>query len=243
MMLSEKKILVTGGNGLIGAEICRDIELNGGIPINLDLHPKEIDNKIYCDITDNKSILEAIEKSYNRYGAIDGLVNNAYPRTKDWGVSFEKMTTESLRTNVDWQMNSYLLFCQKILPLLRESNGGSVVNIASIYGVVGNDFTIYENTDMEPPMPYSAIKGGLINATRFLASKYGKENIRFNCISPGGVFDNQPQNFVHAYQKKTPLGRMAKASDIAPSVTFLLSEKSSYITGQNIIIDGGFTAI
>jgi NAD(P)-dependent dehydrogenase (short-subunit alcohol dehydrogenase family) len=243
MILSEKKIIVTGGNGLIGSEICRDIKLNGGVAINLDLHPEEVGNKIFCDITDYNSILNAISKSINLFGNINGLVNNAYPRTKDWSSSFEVISYNSLKTNVDWQLNSYLLFCQKILPILRESQGGSVVNLASIYGVVGNDFSIYENTDMEPPMPYSAIKGGLISSTRYLASKYGKENIRFNCVSPGGVFDNQPNKFVDAYEKKTPLGRMAKPSDIAPTVSFLLSEKASYITGQNIIIDGGFTSI
>lgn len=243
MILSEKKIIVTGGNGLIGAEICRDIEQNGGVAINLDLHEKEFDNKIFCDITNYDSVLNALSNIKKSFGVIHGLVNNAYPRTKDWGEPFESMTYNSLKTNVDWQMNSYLLFCQKILPIFRESGGGSVINIASIYGVVGNDFSIYEDTNMEPPMPYTAIKGGLINATKYLASKYGRENIRFNCVSPGGVYDNQPNEFVQAYENKTPLKRMANPVDIAPTVSFILSEKASYITGQNIIIDGGWTII
>jgi len=96
---------------------------------------------------------------------------------------------------------------------------------------------------MEPPAAYSAIKGGLINATRYLASKYGKEGIRFNCVSPGGIFDHQPESFVKAYETKVPLKRMGKPDDIAPAVSFLLSDESKYITGHNLAVDGGWTAI
>jgi len=115
--------------------------------------------------------------------------------------------------------------------------------MTSIYGVVGNDFTIYEGTQMEPPFAYAAIKGGLISATRFLASKYGWEAIRFNCVSPGGIFDNQPLKFVEAYNKRVPMRRMGDPGDIAPSISFLLSDNSKYVTGQNLIIDGGWTII
>jgi NAD(P)-dependent dehydrogenase (short-subunit alcohol dehydrogenase family) len=174
---------------------------------------------------------------------IDGLVNNAYPRTDDWGSSFEDMSIESLQKNVNWQLNSYLNFCREVIPAMKSEKEGSIINMASIYGVVGNDFTIYEGTGMEPPVAYSAIKGGLINATRFLASKYGKEGLRFNCVSPGGIFDHQPESFVKAYEKKVPMKRMGNPDDIAPVVSFLLSEEAKYITGQNLIVDGGWTAI
>jgi NAD(P)-dependent dehydrogenase (short-subunit alcohol dehydrogenase family) len=126
---------------------------------------------------------------------------------------------------------------------MKERKGGSIVNMASIYGVVGNDFSIYEGTKMEPPVAYSAIKGGLINATRFLASRYGKDEIRINCVSPGGIFDHQPESFVKAYEKKVPMKRMGNPEDIAPAVSFLLSEEAKYITGLNLIVDGGWTAI
>jgi NAD(P)-dependent dehydrogenase (short-subunit alcohol dehydrogenase family) len=115
--------------------------------------------------------------------------------------------------------------------------------MTSIYGVVGNDFSLYEGTSMEPPFAYSAIKAGIINASRYLASKYGKEGIRFNCVSPGGIFDDQPRKFVDAYKSKVPMGRMGMPDDIAPAVTFLLSNESKYITGHNLIVDGGWTAI
>ena len=243
-MLEGKNIIVTGGNGLLGREICQDIRSKGGFALNFDIdHSKAAKENFNCDITNPDSIKEALFQVEQNFGEIHGLVNNAYPRTKDWGAAFEDLSYDSLRTNVDWQMNSYLYFCKLIIPFLRKAKGGSVVNMTSIYGVVGNDFTIYEGTEMEPPVAYSAIKGGLINATRFLASKYGIEGIRFNCVSPGGIFDHQPKNFVDAYEKKVPMKRMGNPDDIAPAVSFLLSDESKYITGQNLVVDGGWTAI
>jgi NAD(P)-dependent dehydrogenase (short-subunit alcohol dehydrogenase family) len=243
-MLKGKCILVTGGSGLLGREICLDIERRGGIAISLDIHHQKVDERnIQCDVTCEKSISSVLNSIVKNHKLIHGLVNNAYPRTTDWGSSFEAMTTESFKQNVFWQMNSYLTFCQKIIPILRHSGGGSVINMASIYGVVGNDFTIYEKTNMEPPMAYTAIKGGIINATRFLASKYGKEMIRFNCVSPGGIFDNQDVSFVDAYSNRVPLKRMGTPCDIAPAVSFLLSDDAKYITGHNLIVDGGWTII
>ena len=243
-MLKGKNIIVTGGNGLLGREICEDIRKKGGVALNFDIHHSEVSEESFiCDITSSDSISECLNQVEHKFGAVHGLVNNAYPRTKDWGTAFEEMSFESLQTNVDWQMNSYLQFCKLIIPFLRKANSGSVVNMTSIYGVVGNDFTIYEGTGMEPPVAYSAIKGGLINATRFLASKYGKEGLRFNCVSPGGIFDHQPLAFVEAYEKKAPMKRMGTPDDIAPAVSFLLSNEAKYITGQNLIVDGGWTAI
>ena len=243
-MLEGRRIIVTGGNGLLGREICKDINEKGGIALNFDIeHSEATETNFIADITNPDSIYKALNQVEQKFGAIHGLVNNAYPRTKDWGISFEDLTYDSLKTNVDWQMNSYLNMCKSIIPFFRKNNGGAVVNMTSIYGVVGNDFSIYEGTDMEPPMAYSAIKGGLINATRYLASKYGKEGLRFNCVSPGGIIDKQPTSFIEAYERKVPMKRMGTPEDIAPAVCFLLSNESKYITGQNLIVDGGWTII
>ena len=125
-----------------------------------------------------------------------------------------------------------------------RDRSGSLVNVASIYGVVGNDFTVYENTGgMTSPAAYSAIKGGVINFTRYLASYYGKYNVRVNTVSPGGVFDYQNETFVKQFESRVPLRRMAKPQEIAPGVAFLLSDDASYISGHNLMIDGGWTAI
>ena len=126
---------------------------------------------------------------------------------------------------------------------MTKQKSGSIVNIASIYGSVGPDFTIYLGTNMTMPAGYAAIKGGLINLTRYMASYFGPDKIRINSVSPGGIFDNQNINFVENYEKKVPLRRMGTPQDIAPSVSFLLSDESKYITGQDLIVDGGWTAI
>jgi NAD(P)-dependent dehydrogenase (short-subunit alcohol dehydrogenase family) len=243
--MKNKIVLVTGGSGLLGAEMIKDLKMRGAKALNLDLDCKNDWEKgtLFCDITSDKSIREVITKILEKYSFIHGLVNNAYPRTKDWGTSFENIEPESWRNNVDWQLNSYFFFNQQVLRQMRTQGFGSIVNITSIYGVVGNDFTIYEGTNIIPPAAYSAIKGGLINFTRYLASYYGKYKIRVNCVSPGGIFDNQPEPFVAAYENKVPLKRMGNPDDIAPAVSFLLSDDAKYITGQNLVVDGGWTSI
>lgn len=242
--LKNKIIIVTGGSGLLGKEIIKDLEAKGAIVINADINVATDlrKNTLTVDITSEASIVKAIKLVSDFYGKIDGLVNNAYPRTKDWGAKFEDITYESWQKNVDMQMNSTFLFIQKIIPELLKTEG-AIVNMASIYGVVGNDFSIYENTNIITAAPYTAIKGGIINFTRYLASYYGKQGVRVNCVSPGGIFDNQHETFVANYEKKVPMGRMGNPDDIAPAVSFLLSDEAKYITGQNLIVDGGWTAI
>lgn len=245
MILEEKVVIVTGGEGLIGKAIVKDIREKGGIAINADITFGKTDWDRYelkLDITSQESIIEGFKNVFEKFGRIDGLVNNAYPRTKDFGDHFEKLKLETWNKNVEYQMSSTFLCIQKILPYLRKSTG-SIVNIGSIYGVVGNDLSIYENTNINPVAPYAAIKGGIVNLTRYLAAFYGCEGIRVNVVSPGGIFNNEHPNFVENYEKKVPLKRMGRPDDIAPTVSFLLSKESAYITGQNIMVDGGWTCI
>lgn len=244
-LLKNKIIIVTGGSGLIGQEIVRNIRTNSGVPINLDLTVKDdlIQGNIQCDITCDNSLTNSINRVLKTYGKIDGLVNNAYPRTADWGKPFEETPIDSINKNIEFQLTSYIRSAQLVLPHMKNNNDGAIVNIASIYGVVGNDYTLYENTGINPPAIYSAIKGGVINFTRHLAAKYGSSGIRVNAVSPGGIFDNQNSLFVERYCQRVPMKRMGSPEDIAPSVSFLLSEEAKYITGQNLIIDGGWTII
>jgi NAD(P)-dependent dehydrogenase (short-subunit alcohol dehydrogenase family) len=243
--LKNKLIIVTGGNGLLGKEIISKVISLGAICVNIDInHETSKDlTKIKCDITDTCSINNAIDLVINKFKRIDGLVNNAYPRTKDWGLKFEQIQYSSWQSNVDWQLNSYFYFTQQVSKQMLKQKFGSIVNVASVYGIVGPDFNVYEGTQMTMPAAYSAIKGGVINFTRYLASYFGPSNIRVNCVSPGGIFDNQDSNFIKNYNKKVPMKRMGVPEDISPTIAFLLSEDSSYITGQNIAIDGGWTAI
>lgn len=243
--LENKVIIITGGSGLLGRNMVEQVKADGAICINADVESaNDIENgTVCCDVTDERSIAAAIKEVVATFGRIDGLVNNAYPRTKDWGDQFENVKYDSWKVNVDLQMNSVFSLCQQTLAIMKEQRSGSIVNIASIYGEVGPDFTIYEGTDMTMPAAYSAIKGGIINFTRYLASYYGSYGVRVNCLSPGGIFDSQPKPFVINYEKKVPMRRMGTPADIAPPVAFLLSEEAAYITGQNLIVDGGWTSI
>lgn len=243
--LKGKIIVVTGGSGLIGRSIIKNIVSNGAIAINAEINV--IDNLdegiVNCDVTDVDSVKKCIEKVLEKYNVIDGWVNNAYPRTADWGTKFEDIPLTSWQKNVDLQLNSVFICAQEILKIMKNQQFGSIVNISSIYGTVGPDFTIYEGTNMTMPAAYSAIKGGIVNFTRYLASYYGPYGIRVNCVSPGGILDHQDDLFIKQYENKVPMRRMGFPEDIAPSISFLLSDETKYITGQNLIIDGGWTSI
>jgi NAD(P)-dependent dehydrogenase (short-subunit alcohol dehydrogenase family) len=248
MILKNKVIIVTGGSGLIGRAIITDIREKGGIAINADITVDTDLNEMLTfktDITSDDSIQQTVDGVYKHFGRIDGLVNSAYPRTKDRRSRFEEMSPESWRRNVDMQMNSYFVFCQKVLKVMSLQKYGVIVNIGSIYGVVGNDLTLYEEYGGTSSPSYSAIKGGIINLTRFMASYYGPQNIRINCVSPGGIKDenNQHPSFIQRYEYKVPMKRMGKPEDVAPAVSFLLSDEAGYITGHNLMVDGGWTAI
>ncbi len=236
-MLKGKVIIVFGGCGLIGREIVKDVQKNGAIVINADINSETYK----LDITNNDEIKNLFKKVYEKYGRIDGVVNSAYPRTKDWGNKLEDIVFESWQKNVDMQLNPIITITQEGLKYMKS--GSSFVNFGSIYGVCANDFTIYEGTGGTSPAAYPAIKAGIIQFTKYLASYVGHKGIRANCVSPGGVFDNQNPIFVENYSKRSPMKRMAKPEEMAPAVSFLLSDGASYITGINLMVDGGWSAI
>lgn len=245
-MLKDRVIVVTGGSGLLGKPMVEYCKERGAHIINADVDVERCLEKgvFYCDVTCPGDIDDLLSRVMERYGRIDGLVNNAYPRTADWGAAFEAIPFDSWQKNIEMQLNSCFYICQQTLKYMEQQHSGAIINIASIYGVVGNDFTVYEGTGgMTSPAAYAAIKGGIINFTRYLASYYGHKNIRINCISPGGIFNHQHPEFVKNYEAKVPMRRMGMPHEIAPVAGFLLSTAASYITGQNIIVDGGWTAI
>ncbi|MBC7447994.1 MAG: SDR family oxidoreductase [Hymenobacteraceae bacterium] len=245
MSLQGKIIVVTGGSGLLGQLYCQAIMAAGGTAINADLRcANNLDAHEYgLDITSIDSVRACVAAVIERFGQLDGWVNNAYPRTKDWGARFEDIPLESWRQNVDMHLNGYFACCQVALEAMRAQGHGVLINLASIYGIVGPDFSIYEGTPMTMPAGYAAIKGALVNLTRYLAAYYGPHGVRVNTVSPGGIFDNQPASFVEKYEAKVPLRRLGQPADIAPSIVFLLSDAARYITGHNLVIDGGWSII
>lgn len=243
--LKDKIVVVVGGDGMLGKEFVKQIRESNGIAINADIHQKsDLENySFFCDITDETSIKLLIEAVIKKWGRIDGWINSAYPRTADWGAKIDNISFDSWRKNVDMHLNGYFICSKLAIDAMLPNNAGSLINIASIYGIVGPDFTVYDGTEMTMPAAYAAIKGGLVNLGQYLSSYYGKSGIRVNTISPGGIFDNQPESFVKNYNHKVPLKRMGTPQDIAPAAVYLLSDASSYVTGHNLVVDGGWTAI
>lgn len=244
--LKDKVIIVTGSNGLIGKEVVTRLQDLKATVVALDLNKNNSeDHFIKCDLTSERDIENVIESILTKYERIDGLVNLAYPRTADWGTKFEEIPLSSWQKNIDMQLNSSFYLCQVILKIMTKQGSGSIVNIGSIYGVVGNDFSLYEEFGGTSPAAYAAIKGGIINLTKYLASYYGKSGIRVNCVSPGGILDESQQHpsFIKRYSEKSPMGRLGKPEEMVAPIAFLLSDGASYITGHNLLVDGGWTAI
>lgn len=244
--LSEKVIIVTGGRGLIGREIVRELKERDAIVISADIteETSATDRTFHLDLGSYESIDSLVKFTLDGFGRIDGLINAAYPHTPDWGrYRFENDPVEHWEENVRLQLNSTFYICRETAKVMERQQFGSIVNFGSIYGIVGNDFTIYEDYGGTSPVEYSAIKGGIINFTRYLASYLGHYGIRVNCVCPGGIFDHQREEFLKAYNHRCPMKRMGNPDDIAPLCLFLVSDGAKYITGQIIAADGGWTAI
>lgn len=254
--LKEKTVVITGGTGLLGGEFARACA-NCGANIIITGRETPTGNAVVkrlkrdtrkeihfkrCDITNVEDLANLIDFVLEKYERIDALVNNAYPRNKNYGKKFEEVTFEDFCENLNAHLGGYFLTTREIAKIMMQQGSGNIVNIGSIYGSKAPKFELYEGTTMTVPVEYAAIKGGLISLTRYLASYLGTYNIRVNCISPGGVFNKQPPEFVRKYSQRVPLGkRMAYTDDITGVLVFLLSDASKYITGQNIVVDGGWS--
>lgn len=194
------------------------------------------------DLGDPGSTVKLHDDVIERFGRLDVLVNSALKRDGHAG-GFEEQTVETWRKAGEGDLAGLFHVCQLFLPGMVRAGSGSIINISSIYGVLSNDPTLYEGTDMKQPPTYNFVKAGMINFTRYLACYYGKQGVRANCISPGGYFNDQPQPFLENYTKRVPIGRMLDNEDIKGAVVFLASDASQYVTGVNLMLDGGWTAL
>jgi NAD(P)-dependent dehydrogenase (short-subunit alcohol dehydrogenase family) len=190
--------------------------------------------------------MEVISRISQQIGSIDFLVNNAAfvgtSALQGWAVSFEDQSSAIWTSVLEVNLTSMFDFAQGLSSNLQTTDSPSIVNIASIHGHVGPDWSLYYGTDMSSPAAYSASKAGVINLTRWLASTMGPK-VRVNSISPGGIARGQKESFVEKYVARVPLGRMASENDIVGPVLFLLGDQSRYITGQDLAVDGGYTAV
>ncbi|GAB4460112.1 MAG: flagellin modification protein PtmA [Bacteroidales bacterium] len=255
-MLKEKVIIVTGGAGLLGKEFIKSVIQNRGIGIIADYNEKlGIETKekirselksnnvefIKTDITNKESILNLISIVRNKYGHIDSLVNNAYPRNKNYGRHFFDVDYEDFCENVNMHLGGYFLTSQQFAKYFVEQGHGNIINIASIYGVIAPRFEIYEGTNMTTPVEYAVIKSAIIHFTKYLAKYLKGKNIRVNSISPGGILDNQPEEFIKKYNSFGLSKGMLDRKDIVGTLLFMLSDMSEFINGQNIVVDDGYS--
>ena len=257
--LKKKISLVTGADGYLGKTICSTLAQNGSNIILVDNFGKEKNllqkvkyfkrkykrQNFYsftCDFSQRENI-KNLTKKLKKFKQLDILINNAAFTGEKFSTGyiekFERQTTEAWNACLDVSITSVFDLVQNLLPKIKKSNSASIINISSIYGVYGPDWSIYKNTKMANPAAYAVAKAGLIQFTKWLSKTLGPK-IRVNSISPGGIFRKQPKSFVNSYSKKTSLKRMAKEEDFIGVILLLASNASSYITGQNIIVDGGW---
>jgi len=255
--LKGRQALITGAAGGIGRVIAQTLAELGADLLLVDLPGAQYGTivqeikqnwgvKVWildCDLElqgDRDRLIEAVLQQDN---GLDVLVNNAAfvgaSGLQGWCTDFEQQSVETWRRALEVNLTSVFDLCKGFTPLLKQSKGGSIINIASIYGLYGPDYSLYEGTEMGNPAAYAASKGGLIQLTRWLATTLAPQ-VRVNTISPGGVLRNQSKVFIDRYESRTPLGRMGVEDDFRGAIAYLSSDLSGYVTGHNLKVDGGW---
>lgn len=255
-MLKNKVVVITGGAGLIGQEFVKAVVEQDGIAVIADINKdiglqaqsklrQELGSEnvdfVEFDITSKSSIQGVLDNLHYRYGRIDALVNNAYPRNKNYGHQFFDVDYADFCENLSLNLGGYFLTSQQFAVFFQKQGCGNIINISSIYGVIPPRFEVYENTAMTMPVEYAAIKSAIIHLTKYMAKYFKGMNIRVNALSPGGILDKQPEVFLGAYRKQCLNKGMLDKSDICGTLVYLLSDLSACVNGQNIIVDDGFS--
>jgi len=270
--LSGKTVLVVGGRGYLGRDFCQKLRLQEATVVSADLsnlskaaEKSEFDgefediHQMDIDVTNRASIVAVVEAVVREYGKIDALIYSVTAKPDDFYLPFTECSLEGWQSVIRVELDGLFMVAQEVGKVMEDQQQGSMILISSIYGVVGNDQRIYKGANLShlygegekegserqiySHSVYPAVKGGLISLGRYLAAYWGEKNIRVNCISPGGVYhEGENDTFLEKYSAKVPLGRKAKVEEISGAVVYLASDESSYVTGQNILVDGGWTA-
>ena len=262
--LTGRNIIVTGSSGTLGSQYADTLSQAGANVILVDINNEnnnldktlrkkyKTNAKFYCtDISIEKNVLSLKKNILTNFKKIDGLINNAaytnidaIKNSDNIYAPFEKFSFQLWKKMLDVNLSGVFNCCKVFGSQMIKQRKGTIVNIASIYGIVGNDQRIYGNSKINSPVSYAAAKGGIITLTRYLAAYWYGKNIRVNTLTPGGVIDKsyQSKEFIKKYSEKTILGRMARSDEYNGALLFLMSDASSYMTGANLVIDGGWTA-
>lgn len=250
--LTGKVILLTGGAGLYGRGLTADLASTGATVViasrNLEAseavaaEERQAGRDVVAETLDQaseESILTLCENLRQRFGRLDGLVNNSVARPMRGAQAPLADWEESMKVNA----TGLYLMHRHLGEMMCRQGSGSIVNIGSIQGMIGPSLNIYDKTGLAVGAPdYFFHKGGMVNLTRYYGAVFGPHGVRVNCLSPGGFFHEHPEEFERKYSEQTFLGRMGDKSDLGGAVIFMLSEASRYITGTNLPVDGGYTA-
>ena len=255
MILEGKVVVITGGAGLIGKEFAKAVMSQGGIAVIADIDEermqytvKELAQKFpsgkidvfKLNVTSKDSLQECIDYVDYKYKKIDALINNAYPRNKNYGRHFFDVEYDDFVENLGMNLGGCIIPSQLFSLYFQKQGYGNIINISSIYGVIAPKFEIYDNTEMTMPVEYAAIKAGMLHLTKYMAKYFKGKNIRVNAISPGGILDSQPREFLSEYNQQCSTKGMLDPKDLNGALIYLLSDMSKYVNGQNIIVDDGF---
>jgi len=252
-----KRVLLVGATGVLGRGYARELAARGARLAIADRPGSDVlayASELGChgveaDVADEASVVAGVASALGRLGGLDGVVNNAAAtgeglmREGDAFAPFEDYPLAVWRRTLEVNLTGPFLVCREAGRAMRAAGaGGSIVNVSSVYGLVGPDHRIYEGQPFRSFPGYSASKAGVLGLTRWLATWWGADGIRVNCVTPGGVFNGHDPRFAEAYAARTPMGRMARREELVGIVLYLLSDASGYCTGQNFVVDGGFTA-
>ena len=246
---------MVGGAGLLGPEIGGALSRAGAKVALVDSDGPRVERAatevgesaggeligLRGDITRSSEAERIVAEVCAAFGSVDVLVNAAAGRPAGFSRSFEEYKLEDWDAVLAVNLTGVFLMCQAAGAVMVRQGGGSIVNFSSIYGMVAPDQRMYVGTSAATPAAYSASKAGVLGLTRYLGAYWAPSGVRVNAISPGGVRDAQEALLISNYEQRSPMGRMAQASEIAGSVVFLASDAASYVTGQNLVVDGGWT--